>query len=129
MVVRRGCSDGGRPALRDAAVEEEQMNRLEYTRRIRSGTRRVRNAAEAVMFLAHVARERLRLEQERRTLERRMRRIDSRLLEIAGAETKLVPVIQLANERPADPRARAAAIPAPSRRALPQGVMEVTLQY
>jgi hypothetical protein len=69
------------------------MRRLEYTRNLRSMRTHARNAAEAVLLLAHVARERQRLEQERKSLEKRMRRIELRLTQIAGAETRLVPVI------------------------------------
>lgn len=102
------------------------MNRLEYTRRGRSGTTRVKSAAEAVMVLAHVARERIRLEQERRSLQRRLRRIEARLTAISGTETRLVPIIQVAPATAAPSRP-----PAPGRATAPTptGVMEVTLQY
>jgi len=101
-----------------------RVKRLECPRRIRSLPGQARNAAEAVMHLAHVTRERRRLEQERVSLERRMRTIKTRLTAIAGAETRLVPLIQ-----PAPPPAAEAAPAAVVPRMLPAGVMEVTLQY
>ena len=102
------------------------MNRLEYTRRGRSGTTRVKSAAEAVMVLAHVARERIRLEQERRSLHRRLGRIEARLMAITGAETRLVPIIQVGKGTAATSRPAAAG---GARVPTPAGVMEVTLQY
>jgi hypothetical protein len=76
------------------------------------------------MALAQVTRERHRLEQERRGLERRMRKIDSRLTQIAGTETKLVPVIQPGMRRPGDPQGgRIGTTPAT------EPLAEVTLQY
>jgi hypothetical protein len=102
------------------------MKRLDYSRRARNTRAHTNNAAEAVMFLAQVARERQRLEQERRSLERRLRKIDSRLTQIAGAETRLVPVIQLAMQRPGG-LAGARPITVPAAPADP--LSEVTLQY
>ncbi len=102
-----------------------RTKRLEYTRRIRSVPGRARNAAEAVMHLAHVTRERHRLEQERVSLERRIQTIRARLVAIAGAETRLVPLIQPlpARDRPVLPAGATPVVP------LPSGIMEVTLQY
>jgi len=90
------------------------MRRLEYTRRGRAVTTHAKNASEAVMCLAQVARERQRLQQERVSLEKRMRMIATRLLQLAGAEQKLVPVAQLT--------VSATAVPA-------VGGKELTLQY
>ena len=101
-----------------------RAKRLEIPRRIRSVPGQARNAAEAVMHLAHVARERHRLEQERISLERRIVRIKTRLIAIAGAETKLVPLIQ-----PSKPPAAEGAPPPVVPTVLPAGVMRVTLQY
>jgi hypothetical protein len=83
------------------------MRRLEYTRRGRAVTTQAKNATEAVMCLAQVARERQRLQQERITLEKRMRMIATRLLQLAGAERQLVPVLQLAGASEAVPAAAA----------------------
>ncbi|HEY7172682.1 MAG TPA: hypothetical protein VH417_17640 [Vicinamibacterales bacterium] len=91
------------------------MRRLEYTRRGRAITTHAKNATEAVMCLAQVTRERQRLQQERITLEKRMRTIANRLLQLAGAERQLVPVLQIG--APAAPGAAAAA------------GTELTLQY
>jgi hypothetical protein len=98
------------------------MRRLEYTRRTRSTPANARNATEAVMFLAHVGRERNRLAQEKTTLEKRIRRIDARLDEIAGTETRLVPVIQSGLQRAGDGVGR---YPPPAAAAAP----EATLRY
>jgi hypothetical protein len=102
-----------------------RTKRLEYTRRLRSVPGRARNAAEAVMHLAHVTRERHRLEQERVSLERRMQTISARLAAIAGAETRLVPLIQ---PGPPPGRPRLPAVAAALGR-MSSGVLEVTLQY
>jgi len=97
------------------------MKRLEYTRCTRGLRIQARTTAEAVMVLAQVTRERHRLEQERRSLEKRMRRIEVRLSQIAGAETKLVPVVSGGRRGPAvDQGAAAAASP---------NAGEITLQY
>ena len=100
------------------------MKRLEFTRSMRGvGARsHARNATEAVMVLAHVTRERHRLEQERRSLEKRMRRIEHRLTQIAGTETKLVPVIASGRQEPVADQRRPAAAPGSSGD-------EIMLQY
>lgn len=101
------------------------MRRLEFARTVRSARGRTGKAADAVMALAQVARERHRLQQERRGLEERLRRIDTRLTQIAGTETRLVPVIQRGMQRQDAPAAAAPlAAPAP-----PDRLAEVTLQY
>jgi hypothetical protein len=107
------------------------MKRLEYVRRIRSvpAHATARNAAEAVMVLAHVARERHRLQQERRSLGKRIDRIEARLIEIAGAERRLVPVIQALPATAAIEAAESPAVSPPRRAPLPAGVTQVTLQY
>jgi hypothetical protein len=102
------------------------MKRLDYARKARPVRGHGTNAAEAVMALAQVARERHRLEQERRGLEMRLRRIELRLTEIAGAEIRLVPAIQLAMRRP---DARAAAGPIVAVPSEVDRLAEVTLQY
>jgi len=100
------------------------MKRLDYSRKVRTVHAHARNAAEAVMFLAQFARERHRLHQERKSLERRMRKIEARLTEIAGTETRLVPVLQSGLRRPAvDGSGVAHAVVTPG------GVMNATLQY
>ena len=95
------------------------MRRLEYTRNMPTPRAHARNAADAVLVLAQVARERQRLEQERQSLAKRMRRIELRLTQIAGAETRLVPVI-------AGARGTAAA---PSGAPTPGSVGDVILHY
>jgi hypothetical protein len=101
------------------------MRRLDYERKVRTARGRGRNPAEVVMALAQVARERHRLEQERRGLEQRLRRIELRLTAIAGAETRLVPAIQVAMRR------SGAAATAPVGPVAPpiDRLAEVTLQY
>lgn len=109
-------------------MKNATFRRLECSRRIRSVPGRARNTAEAVMFLAQVARERHRLEQERRSLDLRMTKIQKRLVDIADAETRLVPLIHLS--KPLTAETPAAIVPPPVRhRVIPPGVTEVTLQY
>jgi hypothetical protein len=71
------------------------MRRLEYERRTCALPTFGRKTADPAMVLAQVARERRRLGEEHRSLVKRVRRIEARLSEIATAESRLLPKIQL----------------------------------
>ena len=86
------------------------MKRLEYERRMRAVPTFGRKTADPAIVLAQVSRERRRLGEEQRSLLKRMKRIDARLMEIAAAESKLVPMIRIDH---GDPGAAAAARPRP----------------
>jgi len=104
------------------------MKRLEFVHQRRKSPLQSRGAADAVMMLAQITLERRRLQQERASLEKRLLRIDGRLHAIAGAETRLLPTIQI-SPVPSPKSSTSLLVPPVQEKALSPGLAEVVMQY